>query len=883
MFRKGQLSTYLKPVTVLLMTVLLVVVLFVALQFGANIKTTRASYELQSQASKIKDDIVRCLSVNTNYTKSEIVINRSKLSDLQDTSNYMEPDCAEDFQYGWNASVKLEYLPGVARIISEEDASIILILDISGSMAWTGDSGQPKIEEVKQGAINFIDQVSGGVKVGIITFNGATNLVQSLTTDKTLLKQKIRTISNPNGGTCLGCGITRALDELKRNGKGNLYGILLTDGCPCPDVTYPAAIQKAQQMGVKIHTIGFSLKDTISGRCTCRVTDAITHLDRIASETGGKRFLAKDLTTLKEVYQEISTQIEKGYAQYGLSETTCSLEPLMGYRGKIDLAFIIDRSDSMNKPVICDYIENIVSGLREVGIKVNYTVYGMPDQPMTTPDAAIKYFAVRSMWDPSCMDKKANWTDSFSFHLWRDGKPEGWGPSTSWVLDDYDWQEDSEKVIVIFGDQDPTGGCDGDYYESHSATSFSTNSNFKVENVAKLCTNCMDRHGDTYPLEYWNPWKGYPGKDNATQIPMDSEVEIMSNISSKANEKGVEITFLRALEYQLKKQYKFGSPTVNDAIEAMENVSSETGGSVYFYTMWDSFLSDLKEKFFYYQLRDSVETCPNVLYTFGEKEGSFGRSLDEETTLSFPVSVLQNKNLIVPGTLTVQVRDGDLERIVSKINKVYSIGNSKQESYSSVLELNLDNSIEIKDAVLKKPKKVEYTLSGGLSETDPLIVDEDLRVGLYGEDIFQDQDGLPTTAANANYTGEPIKFYARQNAALQILAMNYERPTLEISPLYLHCCGDQTQKIGDGVFEDADIDLDAYNNASIGYTFFYSFPTIKIGETEEYSHRSVCMISSTQENCVELKMPSINLIKLQPGQHFLKIKYIHPGVMEVTE
>ena len=881
-FKKGQVSTYLKPLTAVLMAVMLIILIVVVLRFGSGVMGSRASYELQSQAPKIKDHIMSCFSVKDNFSRAGIVLNRSELGYLKQFYNYMEPDCAEDFNYGWNATVKLEYLPGVTHITRQGKASVVLIIDTSGSMKEKGSGSKTRLDKVKEAALKFIDLIKGDVKVGIVTFSINAKLIQPLTSDKALLKSKINSISNPDGGTSLGSGIQSANSELKRNGEGNLYEILLTDGCPCPSAGYQSAIEEARKLKIVIHTIGFQLTD--QPRCACTREDAIKHLDNIADYTGGVRYLAEDLTNLKEVYNKISKQIKEGFTEYGLSETTCSIEPLIGYAGDLNIAFIIDRSYSMDKPVICNYIKDIVSGLKDVGINVKSKVYGMADQPKES----FGWFTVRGTWDPKCMDAKTKWTKDFAFDEMRDAKPEGWGPATSWVLDNYSWSDTGKNVIVVFGDHDPTGGCDGCIFEGNGhrlpncGSEAKSAGSFSVPNSAKLDTNCVDYHGDI-DINKFNPWKKYPGDDGVVGYPMDSEVEIMENVSAKARNKGVSVYFLRGKEYLLKKQYQFGDPNVNDAVEAMRNVSKETGGKVYLLGDWNTFLNDLKEQFLKYDLRNSIDTCPNVLYSFGEKEGSLGRSLNDKITVSFPVSVMQNEKLVVPGTLTIEVRDGDLERLVGAIDRVYSIGKSENKSFSSVFEINLDNRIEIGDVEFKRPKKVEYTLSGGVSASDSIVVDEDLRVGVNGEEIFSDKDRLPTTNSSSTYKGKPIKFEAMKSDALEVIAMNFHGPTLELSPLYLHCCNGQMQQISKHIFADKRINETKYNNMSSGFTFYHNFTTINIGKYETYIQKGICIFSGNKKHCAGLKTPVINTLKLEPGHYFLKIKFIPPNIIEVTK
>ena len=67
-------------------------------------------------------------------------------------------------------------------------------------------------------AISFVDIfATEGTAIGIITFSSSTSIVQNMieiksNNDKANLVKSIENIPQPNGGTCIGCGIDRAID-----------------------------------------------------------------------------------------------------------------------------------------------------------------------------------------------------------------------------------------------------------------------------------------------------------------------------------------------------------------------------------------------------------------------------------------------------------------------------------------------------------------------------------------------------------------------------------------------------------------------------------------------------------------------------------------------
>ena len=127
-----------------------------------------------------------------------------------------------------------------------------------------------------------------------------------------------------------------------------------------------------------------------------------------------------------------------------------------GKYSKLDLALIVDTSEldesdelgfSYEWQQICNSKSSLLTELKNLGINVNMKIYGIAG----TPDSTI-----------TCMDETANWADPFlSFNeRWgfnSDEEGEYWGPATQDVLNRFNWQEDSEKIVIIISDSDPTG------------------------------------------------------------------------------------------------------------------------------------------------------------------------------------------------------------------------------------------------------------------------------------------------------------------------------------------------------------------------------------------------------------------------------------------
>jgi hypothetical protein len=109
---------------------------------------------------------------------------------------------------------------------------------------------------------------------------------------------------------------------------------------------------------------------------------------------------------------------------------------------------------------------------------------------------------------------------------------------------------------------------------------------------------------------------------------------------------------------------------------------------------------------------------------------------------------------------------------------------------------------------LCSPADFDYILSGGPNATTPLNVDDDLRVELNDQIVFNDTNGLAGDVA-------PISFRAQPGDTLRVVATNVVPPCVRLSPLTLHRTDNgQTQVL----------DADGFAHSCAGHTpgIFYN-------------------------------------------------------------
>lgn len=196
-----------------------------------------------------------------------------------------------------------------------EGIDIVLTLDISGSMRFRDyeDDRRSRIAVAKDEAKLFVDKRDNDA-IGLVIFGNDAVSRCPITSDKTIIKSMIDELDigliDPDG-TLLSTGLITALNRFKKSKAKSKIIILLTDGEPSPGDDKPEdAIEIAKQLGVKVYTIGIGseqaeyIHDPFYG---VQIKPGInkTLLSKIAQQTGGKFFNARNAQDMRVVYNTI--------------------------------------------------------------------------------------------------------------------------------------------------------------------------------------------------------------------------------------------------------------------------------------------------------------------------------------------------------------------------------------------------------------------------------------------------------------------------------------------------------------------------------------------------------------------------------------------------
>lgn len=248
--------------------------------------------------------------------------------------------------------------PTMVMAVPREDATVILTMDVSGSMKAT-DVSPTRLDAARAAALSFINQLPDKVRVGLVAFASEPVTLVSPTTDREQVKSALDSL-RPLDGTAMGDALMQVLDIAEKiqaesktatdatatpapsatptpsasadpnaskvptdqpSGQPLVAAILLSDGANSTGATEPLdAAQRAAKLNVPIYTIALgtpdgtvTVPDQFGQEVTLPVPPDTQTLQQIAETTGGKAFDAPTAEDLKQVYDNLESRI--GYTQ----------------------------------------------------------------------------------------------------------------------------------------------------------------------------------------------------------------------------------------------------------------------------------------------------------------------------------------------------------------------------------------------------------------------------------------------------------------------------------------------------------------------------------------------------------------------------------------
>jgi Ca-activated chloride channel family protein len=200
--------------------------------------------------------------------------------------------------------------PTAAVAVPKEKATVMLTVDVSGSMAAT-DVQPTRIEAARQAGRALINELPGQARVGLVSFNAQASVVAPLTRDHQSVQDALQSLQ-PGGGTAIGDALELSVQQLVQNRTGGAKSpemiVLLTDGTSNTGVSPADGAAQAKAAGIPVETIGVGQrgKTTFLGG---RPIDGVDEqaLQSISDSTGGHYFYAAEAGVLQNIFGSLGS------------------------------------------------------------------------------------------------------------------------------------------------------------------------------------------------------------------------------------------------------------------------------------------------------------------------------------------------------------------------------------------------------------------------------------------------------------------------------------------------------------------------------------------------------------------------------------------------
>jgi Ca-activated chloride channel family protein len=216
--------------------------------------------------------------------------------------------------------------PTVTEQTPDERASVVLVVDISGSMR-AQDVQPTRLAAAKEAMLSFLSHAPETLRVGIVAFSNEPQVIVTPTLDRNELRRGIQVLE-PAFGTALGDALARSV-ELARattavngnqasapvkdaQGRALASILLLSDGFQTRGLLSPGqGAQAARTAGIPVYTIALGTEGgtIVDRQQVIPVPPDRETLASIAEYTGGEAFDAESAGALEHVYQGLGSRV----------------------------------------------------------------------------------------------------------------------------------------------------------------------------------------------------------------------------------------------------------------------------------------------------------------------------------------------------------------------------------------------------------------------------------------------------------------------------------------------------------------------------------------------------------------------------------------------
>ena len=213
--------------------------------------------------------------------------------------------------------------PEAEVLVPRQEATIVLVMDASGSMAAT-DVQPTRMFSAQQAAKHFVDSAPEDFKIGLVSFATSAHVISPPTTDRNQVKLGLDTLQ-ARGGTAMGEAINAAVTTSKGPSaqSGGLAPegpptvvLLLSDGASTIGASPIEAAKLAATSKVTIFTVALGtptgvveIADGTGGSRRVPVPPDPVTLHQVADLTGGRFYDAPTDRELAAVYDQLGSKL----------------------------------------------------------------------------------------------------------------------------------------------------------------------------------------------------------------------------------------------------------------------------------------------------------------------------------------------------------------------------------------------------------------------------------------------------------------------------------------------------------------------------------------------------------------------------------------------
>jgi Ca-activated chloride channel homolog len=212
--------------------------------------------------------------------------------------------------------------PSMTRLADREEATIVLVIDVSGSMQ-AEDVKPTRLEAAQKVVREFLNGLPERFQVGVVAFSETAEVAAPATDDRQLAIDAIDYLY-PQRGTAIGDAVARGVEVARAAdlGPGGIDRpaaiLLLSDGSQTEGVLPPMeGARRAKSFGIPVFTVALGTPEGIveferfgSTRIIPVPPDKPT-MRQIAATTGGRFYEAESAGDLRDAYDKMGSVVSK--------------------------------------------------------------------------------------------------------------------------------------------------------------------------------------------------------------------------------------------------------------------------------------------------------------------------------------------------------------------------------------------------------------------------------------------------------------------------------------------------------------------------------------------------------------------------------------------